>query len=1023
VTTNETSTRGHLGAAKLHLLGRAELVHGHSGDAGGLRFLPERRFRLLAYLALRGEWVSRDELATLFWPDRTQEAARSNLRKLLQEARSLDLPQLECDRNSVRWNVSTDVAEYKAALKRGDTDAAVALYRGPALRGLDGGESDAFSTWLAGERGRLHTAWREAVVAVLPHRGPAGALALAHLLLDDDPFDEDAMVAALDAHRELGDSRGADEAFRSYAERLIEELGVEPSARVRSAAARTTRPLAQEAEPAPPNASPAPPATAPAPTASSFIGRARELKELRTLLTNPACRLLTVTGPGGMGKSTLVKQAVRELASSYADGVTWIALDDLTDVAQVAPRIAAELALDLVPTQDPLERIAEHIGSRQMLLVLDNSEHLSRLSELVERLIDAAPRLQVLSTSRTRIGARGEGLVPLLGLTLPPLDGPASDIVAADAVQLFIAHARASDPRFNVATNLTPITRLVHAVGGLPLAILLAASWVRLLPITELVSEVTQSLDVLAHVEEGDERPEHRSVRATFEQSWRLLAPQEQRALAALAVMVGAFTLAAARDVAEAPLPLLASLVDKSLVQADGAGRFSLHPLIQQFAAEKLASDVAAEASARGAHCRHFDQWLRRVADVPRGEELRAMREIEQALENLRAMWHHAIATQAWDTLAANAVPLMRSFELRNRVPEGAALLDAADAALADVSTEDHAPDRARANVWRAQGTLDYRSGANERCMQRAERSLPLCRTLGIRKGIKGNLNCLGLAAWQLNRRDDAARYFAEAVAEARADGDVEGEAMFLANAALVEKAKGNFANALVLTEQALAVHRVRNNQVSIRMALNNLGNLLRALQRPRDAVVVLNEALATIGESDLDPTRAFVLCNLALAHDDLEEFDHALSYAERALGLLGSHGDPGLEASIRHALARGCTGLGRFDEAERHLARAVQLALAQHRTSVAVGTLMHWGCWHAARGDAVRAAALLRFAATHATVDGPDRDVAERSLAALSKSLGPGALARAESEGEPMTVEQLAAELVAASSRAGRSP
>ncbi len=240
------------GAAKLHLLGRVELVLGHSGDAGALRFLPERRFRLLAYLALRGEWVSRDELATLFWPDRTQEAARSNLRKLLQEARALDLPALEADRNSVRWTVSTDVAEYRAALDRGDKDAALALYRGPALPGLDGGESAAFNTWLAGERRRLHAAWRDAVVVLLPHRDAAAALALAELLLDDDPFDEDAMVAVLDAHIKLGDSRAAAQAFRGYAERLIEELGVEPSARVRSAAARIrwTHPSAPAPAPA-----------------------------------------------------------------------------------------------------------------------------------------------------------------------------------------------------------------------------------------------------------------------------------------------------------------------------------------------------------------------------------------------------------------------------------------------------------------------------------------------------------------------------------------------------------------------------------------------------------------------------------------------------------------------------------------------------------------------------------------------------------------------------------------------------
>ena len=987
-------------AARLRLLGAPELE-----SRPPLRFLPERRFRLLAFLALRGDWVGRDELATLFWPDRPQDAARSNLRKLLLEVRTLGLERFESERDRIRWRIATDVADYQAALRRGDAEAALALYRGPALLGLDGGESEAFSAWLAAERERLRTTWRDLAVAAIPGRDPARALALATQLLDGDPYDEDAMVAVLGAHHALGERHAAAAAYRRCAERLFEELGIEPSARVRAAAAGGGGASVPAAAPA------AEPAVS---LAGSFIGRSGELAEIAALLARPECRLLTVTGPGGMGKSQLVKQAVRRLASGYADGAIWIALDDLSDVAQVAPRIATELKLELAPLQDPAERITAHLAKRQTLIALDNSEHLPRLATLIDRLIAAAPGVQIVSTSRTRIGVGAEWVLPLAGLALPPLDAPAGDAAAADAVQLFVAQARLSQPRFDARASLAHIAQLVRSVGGMPLAILLAAAWVRLLPMAELAQEVARSLDVLEGTEEGDERPEHRSVRATLEQSWRLLAPQEQRALAALSVMVGGFDATAAREVAQAPLPLVASLVDKSLLQSDGTGRFTLHPLIQQFAAEKLAADADAEGAARSAHCRYFDRWLRRVADVPRSGELGAMREIESALENLRAMWHHAIATRAWDTVAAGAVPLMRFFELRSRWDEGAALLDAADAVLADVPGDDSLPDAARANVWRAQSTLDYRSGAMERCLQRAGRSLALCRVLGIRKGIKGGLNIMGLAELHLNRRDDALRHFAAAIAEARSDGDIDGEAMFLGNASLVEKARGDFAQALAFCEQALAVHRVRNNQVSIQITLNNLGNLLRALQRPHDAVRVLNEALTTVGSSNRGGTKSFVLCNLSFAHTDLEDFTSALRFAERAMELQSERGEPALEASIGQAFARALIGLGRYEEARRHLARSVALAIAEHRTSVAVGTLTHWGCWHAARGESARAAALLRFVADHPATEGPDRAVAERALAALSRSLGTDAIAEADATARQMTIEQLAAELVA---------
>ena len=465
---------------RLALLGHAEL---RSHAPVSLRFGPERRFRLLAYLAVRQAWVSRDELATLFWPDRPQAAARSNLRKLLLEVRALEIPHLEADRNGLRWNVASDLADFDAALARGDADTVLSLYRGSAMQGLEGGDSEVFNAWLDGERLRRQNAWRDSAIAALPRREPAGALALTRSLLEADPFDEDAIVAALHAHGALGDESGAAQDYRRYAERLLEAFGVEPSLRVRGAlglaepgavlATHRTRRAGDLAR-----------APAPSPASEGFVGRADELRELAALLRNPACRLLTVTGPGGMGKSRLVKEAVRTLAANYAQGVLWIALDDLHDVAQVAPRIAAELGLSVAAKQDPVERIAAALATRHTLMVLDNAEHLPRLAAPIERLLDAAPRLQILSTSRALIGVAREWLLPLAGLALPGADDATAS--SADAARLFVAQAQAAQPRFDATTHAPHIARLVRALGGLPLAILLAASWVRLLPVADI---------------------------------------------------------------------------------------------------------------------------------------------------------------------------------------------------------------------------------------------------------------------------------------------------------------------------------------------------------------------------------------------------------------------------------------------------------------------------------------------------------------------------------------------------------
>ena len=259
-------------------------------------------------------------------------------------------------------------------------------------------------------------------------------------------------------------------------------------------------------------------------------------------------------GPGGVGKSSLAKRALRRLASRFTDGAHWIALDDLHDIAQVAARIAAELKLAPSPQQQPLALVCEHLASRDVLLVLDNAEHLAELPRLVERLLAQRAATAVCATSRVRLGAQGEWLLPLPGLALPPPHAAARGRAGQrGGAAVRRRGARACDPDFDAAGAAQAIGALVHATGGLPLAILLAANWVRLLPVAEIAAELARSLDVLESADEGEERPEHRSVRATFEQSWqRLTAREQQRAVGAVACSPARFR---ARPRTRSPAP------------------------------------------------------------------------------------------------------------------------------------------------------------------------------------------------------------------------------------------------------------------------------------------------------------------------------------------------------------------------------------------------------------------------------------------------------------------------------------
>ena len=892
----DDTPRAQMPHSRLYLLGRVELVGGDAAAPTTLRFLPERRFRVAVYLARRGDWVKRDQLAALFWPERSQEAARSNLRKLLLEVRALDLPGFDSDRDSVRWRVASDVADLNAALEQGDVDAANALYRGAALPGLELGDSAAFNDWLMLERQRLHMAWRDAVVAALPQREPRDALRLAGRLLDEDAYDEDAIVAVLTAHAALGDTTGAQRAFTRYAEGLMEALGVEPSARVRATTTSAAR--------APSVAAPSPsPASTTALAPSGFIGREREMEELATLLANADCRVLTVTGPGGAGKSRLAKEALRRLTARYRDGVVWVALDDLAELGQVVARVAGELGVALSAKRDAIETIAAHLRPLQLLMVLDNCEHLS-IAGLLDRLLADAPQLQVLCTSRARIGVPHEWLVPLGGLALTH-GNDARELGTDAASRLFVTHARANHPRFDADAEAVHIAALVRAVGGLPLAILLAASWVRLLPMAELVREVTHSLDVLEAADDGEERPEHRSMRATFEQSWHLLVPAEQRALAELSVMVGAFSRVAAKEVASAPLPLLAALVDKSLVQVEPHGRFALHPLIQQFAAEKLALEEGRTESARDRHAEAFGRFMSAFSNFDSVDQVAAVRAMTIELSNVLAAWNWSITRPRLDVLYRCMSGLSNYFQARGPIGDGVRLFTRAHATLDAHRAALTGPARdalwglplelAALNYWAA----DYRSVEVS-----TRKALEAARSLENGFGIRTSLNTLALTLMRRGQPEAAAPLLEEALASATAERVQWEIPAYAGNLVAIKRELGGDAEALALAREALAGHQANGSRIGAMSMTNEIGLIYHAMGQVAEAIAWFEQGLEIARAIDADLRRIQLLTHLASACLEAGQLQRAREGAGEALQVTLASGLFAHEPTCRRTVA-----------------------------------------------------------------------------------------------------------------------
>lgn len=945
-------------AARLQLFG----APAYFADAGGTPLAPERLTQLAVVLAARGEWTTRDQLIALLWPDLPAEAARRNLRKLLFRARAQPwLDGLESRADALRWRIESDLRDFERACAEQRWAAAVDACRGAFADGFERGAAEPFVEWLRFERNRLAALQRAATAHRLAQLGadaPARE-SLARGWLALDPLDEDALVALVEAMRAQGRAAEAQRTIGEFSARLAQEIGVAPSVRVRALAEAS-----QAAAPA-----------APVPVDADFIGRRAELRELQALIERDECRVLTITGPGGIGKSRLARAALA-LSTPQSEATHWVALEDLADAAQVAPRIAAAADITLAGTADPLAQVCDVLRGRRALLVFDNAEHLPGIAPLAERLVQSGAQLKLLLTSRARLAIAGEWLLPLAGLPVPDADETETDVLRAfDAVKLFELRARAAAPSFDVARAAGDVAALVRLLEGAPLAIELAAAWVRLLPVAEIRREIERSLDLLegaAHVPDRQ-----RSVRASFEHSWRLLTSVEQRALTQLAVFAAPFTREAAAQVAGANLPVLAALADKSLLRAEGDGRFSFHALMRQCARGKLGEELPT----RRRYVDYHVQQLGYYGDLVRGARKESIDAIEASLEDFRIVWSMALAERDVNAVETMATPLHRFFEIKARWIEAIGLFDEAMAALDPTQPEHRA---AIAAVQRALAALYYRKGEPDAAEACARRALPLYRVLKRLTGVRQSLQIIGLSLWQRGDVVRARRYFEEGLRLAERSGDEIGAAAPLNGIAMCEKTSGNYERALPLYERALALYRRAGGAQGQAITLNNLGNVLRMQRDWEGARRHVMEAFDLCEQNGLATVRIYCLINLAYIDIALSRLDSAQSYLDRALEADNRGGEGQSSAEIRLGLGRICARRGNFERAQRWLLDGLQRAIALADVPIQLTAIFCCGELAAHRGEIARAAELWSFVARHPLAEHGDRDESRIRLDAL---------------------------------------
>lgn len=784
-----------------------------------------------------------------------------------------------------------------------------------------------------------------------------------------------------------------------------------------------------------------------------FLGREEELAELARLLADPKLRLLSVIGPGGMGKTRLAVECARREMAQYPDGVFYAALAPLQAVEDLLPAIAAATGFSfLTDARTPQQQLFDYLREKALLLVLDNFEHLIDGAELVHELLQAAPRLRVLVTSRERLRLSGETVFLLDGMDFPDWETP-SDLNTYSAVGLFLQSARFARPDFTLHPDDLPhIVRLCRLVDGVPLGIVLAAAWVEVLSVAEIAAEIERSLDFLtSDLRDLPER--QRSLRAVFDHSWRLLGDNERSVFRQMAIFRGGFTRQAAEEVVGAGLPLLTALLNKSLIQRTEAGRYELHELVRQYAAEKLTLDPASPAL-HERHARYYLALLHRQMDDLSGRQLQSrLAAVTADLENIRAGWMWAAEKGESALIGSTLESLCRYYEWQGRYAEGAAASNLA-ASLAR-SGEDR---RLEVNALISQASFRHILGEQteaRRLLDESESALAQLNQTGVDVRREQASLVLGLARLARDAGDGSAarQRYTETVALYEALDDPWDAARALSELSYVLRNLGNVGGSAQSQQHYLEAEQAarrsvdisRRNDYSVGVA-EGLIQLSASLDpRLDETQQVLEESLALYAKLNITSGVLAAQCqislnklargeyaearlinrqvanaaersgNLALtgrALTHLGMIELACQAYEQACELLEQSAIACRAAGVRPFLALALSYLGYADRgmgnpvaAAQHLAEALRLGLEiQFRWPLRAGVDL-WALLMADEGKWEKALEFHSFVLSLATRRRWSADIVVTHLDAATDHLPPEAIAAAQRRGASRTL------------------
>jgi predicted ATPase/DNA-binding SARP family transcriptional activator len=937
------------GLLSLSLLGTFQATLNQQPVTG---FAYDKVRALLAYLAVESDYPHRrDALTGLFWPEQSDTAARLSLnqaiytlRKTLGDKKGNEVPFILADRTSVQLNPAAelwlDAREFEKRATAGrkletvelrQLHEAISLYRGDFLSGLSLDDSPAFDDWLALTRERLHRLALEALDYLVQYEIRRGeweqALTYARRQIELEPWREEAHRQIMLLLARTGDYNGALTQYDTCRAVLAQELAIEPMPETTTLYRRIVAVRGGEY-----------PHNLP-PPATELIGREADLQHLKQLLAHPDKRLITLVGPGGIGKTRLATEAARQNQHRFLEGVAFVSLAALSEAGQMVSAIAgsANVPLRSEARRSPAQQLLDYLRRKEMLLVLDNFEHLLDGVALLSDILATAPGVKLLVTSRQQLQLQAEQLFSVTGMDYPkwatqtvleadPIEAIAPvEAVTYPAGQLFLKAARRRQLHFASMNSdeeqcLAGICRLVE---GMPLALELAAAWVDTLSLTEIAADLRQSLDFLES-ERRDIPERHHSIRAAIDTSWNLLDDREQVVFARLSVFRGGFTREAAQAVAGASRRQLSRLISQSLLQFDRQeGRYQVHELLRQYGAEKMAEDLEQETAVRDRHSAYYCAFLHEHTEHwHTGRQLATLAALTREADNVQQAWSWALAQGEWQRLVEAIDSWCWFLDWQGRFADGEAFCqEIAEQAKRQSGETAVSPEclrlRAKVLVWSGRFTVD-----NGAALRHFQQSLALLERpeLAGQDTRQEKAFVLASETWKLP------------------DPDLE----------------------RLLIEQCLALYRELGNRWGIAQGLSALshvdwrtGNHDLGLARAQGALVIHQERGDRRGQ-------AVSMAMLARIHKTLGHLEEAERLEREALGLIQQIGDRSRLAHRRAALAHTLLWQGKFADAQQLAGESLEVCRdLGHRAAEGWAqyclseTLLHSGQYQPARRQA----------------------------------------------------------------------